>query len=244
MTDPEITIIVPVKDEADNILPQIQEIRQAMLSVDKPYEILYIDDGSTDGTWQALLAAQAEAPELRLIRFDRNHGQSAATDAGIRHARGAILATLDGDRQNVPADIPKALEKIGEADMVCGYRAKRSDSAWRKFQSRIGNGVRNWLTGDTIIDTGCSLKVFRRECFANVKFFNGMHRFMPTLARMEGYTIVQIPVDHRSRVKGKTKYGLGNRMLRSLNDLLAVRWMQKRRLNYAIAEEKPARGSE
>ncbi len=234
------SVIVPVKNEEQNILPQLEEITAVMRSVNAPFEVVYIDDGSTDSSWKILCQAQETYPELRLLRLDRNHGQSAATDAGIRYAHGDVLITLDGDMQNDPADIPAMLAKIGEADMVCGYRARRNDSAWRKVQSRIANGIRNKLTGDTIIDTGCSLKIFRRECFEKVKFFNGMHRFMPTLARLEGFTIAQVPVNHRPRQRGKTKYNFGNRALVSLKDLLAVRWMQRRHLKHRVIEDLPA----
>jgi len=149
------------------------------------------------------------------------------------------VVTLDGDMQNVPADIPRILEGLEQVDMVCGYRASRRDNAWRRLQSRIGNAIRNWLTGDSIRDTGCSLKAFRRECFAHVRLFNGMHRFLPTLARMEGFRVVQMPVSHRPRQRGKTKYSLKKRMGKSWGDLQAVRWMQKNRLCYRIAEEVP-----
>lgn len=235
------SVIVPIKNEEENILPQIEEIAEAMNSLGQPYEILYIDDGSTDGSWNVLLRARESYPQLHLLRFDHNHGQSAATEAGIRHAAGEILITLDGDRQNVPADIPALLEAMDSADMICGYRARRHDSRWRKLQSRVANGIRNRLTGDCIIDTGCSLKAFRRECFENVKFFNGMHRFMPTLARLEGWRIAQIPVSHRHRQCGATKYSFKNRALRSFFDLLAVRWMIKRHLKHHVIEDMPSR---
>jgi dolichol-phosphate mannosyltransferase len=231
------SIIVPVKNEEDNILPQIQEIVEAMEPLAEPYEIVYVDDGSTDNSWNLLLKARETFRQLHLVKLDRNHGQSAATDAGIRHALGEILITLDGDRQNVPADIPNLLKMLEDADMVCGYRAQRNDNSWRKIQSRIANGIRNSLTGDCIIDTGCSLKIFRKDCFEKVKFFNGMHRFMPTLARLEGWRIAQAPVSHRSRQCGVTKYSFRNRALRSFLDLLAVRWMIRRHLEHKVSQE-------
>ncbi len=237
---PEFTysVIVPIKNEESNITPQIEEIVAAMEPLGEPYEIIYVDDGSTDDSWNVLLQGRRRFPQLHLLQFDRNHGQSAATDAGIRHAQGQILITLDGDRQNVPADIPNLLPLLKNADFVCGYRARRNDNFWRRIQSRIANRIRNALTGDTIIDTGCSLKIFRRECFDRVKFFNGMHRFMPTLARMEGWKIAQAPVSHRPRENGKTKYSFRNRALPSFFDLLAVRWMLRRHLAHRVKEEQ------
>jgi dolichol-phosphate mannosyltransferase len=233
---PQISIIVPVKDEKPNIRPQIEEICAALRPLGVPFEIIYIDDGSSDGSWQELAGVQSDFPETRALRLDANHGQSAATDAGIRNALGEILVTLDGDRQNDPADIPRLLEKIGEADMVCGYRRTRRDSAWRRVQSRIANAIRNRLTRETIRDTGCSLKAFRRECFAHLTLYNGMHRFLPTLARMQGFRIVEVPVSHRPRTKGEPKYGMLNRVFASTRDLFAVRWMMKRQIRYRIAE--------
>lgn len=237
MSQPEISIIVPIKNEELNIGPQIAEIREAMLPLGKDFEIIYVDDGSTDASWRVLQEALPQCPELRILRFDRNHGQSAATEAGIRAARGRILATLDGDMQNVPADLPGLLPLLEQADMVCGWRAGRKDTAWRLLQSRFANWLRNSLTGETIRDTGCSLKVFRRECFANIRFFNGMHRFMPTMARLDGFRIAEAPVSHRPRERGQAKYGFRNRVLRSALDLLAVRWMQRRWVRYRVIED-------
>lgn len=239
MSHPEISVVVPIKDEQDNIRPQVEEIQQALEPLKRPYEILYIDDGSEDRSWEVLRETGRSCPPLRALRLDRNYGQSAATDAGIRNARGSIIVTMDGDMQNVPADIPRLLEALDRADMVCGYRSDRHDSAWRRLQSRIANAIRNWMTGESIRDTGCSLKAFRRECFAEVKLFTGMHRFLPTLARMEGYRIVEISVSHRPRHKGQAKYGFSNRALRSFRDLIAVRWMQSRHFRHKIREEIP-----
>lgn len=236
---PEISVVVPIKDEEDNIRPQIEEIQRSMDTLGRPYEILYVDDGSEDRSWEVLAGEVERCPVLRALRLDRNHGQSAAMDAGIRNARGELIVTMDGDMQNVPADIPGLIEALGEADMVCGYRAERNDTAWRRVQSRIANAIRNWLTGDSIRDTGCSLKVFRKICFANVKMYNGMHRFLPTLARLEGFAISEAPVSHRARHSGVAKYGFSNRALRSLRDLIAVRWMQSRHLSHKVAEELP-----
>ena len=243
VSHPEISVVVPIKDEQDNILPQIEEIQSAMNPLSRPYEILYVDDGSEDRSWEVLAEAVETCSVLRVIRLDRNHGQSAAMDAGIRNARGELIVTMDGDMQNVPADIPRLIEALGEADMVCGYRAERNDTAWGRIQSRIANAIRNRLTGDTIRDTGCSLKVFRKKCFDNVKMYNGMHRFLPTLARLEGFVIAQAPVSHRARHSGVTKDGFSNRALRSFRDLIAVRWMQSRHLSHKIAEELPRPGA-
>ncbi len=239
MTTPEISIIIPIKDEQANLSPLVEEIRSAMRPLGAPFEILIVDDGSTDASWKTLTDIRSSCPELRALRLDCNHGQSAAMDAAIRNANGAILVSLDGDLQNSPADIPLLLSEMNNADMVCGYRKNRHDTPWRRFQSRFANAVRNLLTGDSIRDTGCSLRAFRREVFANLTLYDGMHRFLPTLARMQGFKIVEVPVSHRPRAAGRSKYSMRNRAFRALRDLIAVRWMLKRRLKYRVTEELP-----
>jgi glycosyltransferase involved in cell wall biosynthesis len=181
-------------------------------------------------------AADAD-PRVRWLQLERNCGQSAALDAGFRAARGELVCMIDGDLQNDPADIPAmvALIAAGEADCVCGIRQGRQDSWVRRISSRIGNGVRNWLTHEEIQDVGCSLRVFRRDLLRGLKMYRGMHRFLPTLLRLEGARIRQVPVRHHPRTRGETKYGIRNRLFRGLRDIFAVRWMQSRRLDYTIA---------
>lgn len=244
-----LSVVVPVKDEEANILPMLQEIREALDPLRRCYEILFVDDGSTDGTLERLLAARAEFSQLRVIKFRRNRGQSAGIDAGMRAARGEWIVFLDGDRQNDPADIPRLLDKAGEGfDMVAGWREKRNDTTVRRISSRIANRVRDSILHDGIRDTGCSLKLIRRSCVDSIKMFTGMHRFLPALFQNEGFRVTQMPVNHRPRVAGKAKYGIGNRIFRSLYDLFAVQWMKKRSLNYEVErvygtlEEEAGRG--
>jgi glycosyltransferase involved in cell wall biosynthesis len=178
-------------------------------------------------------------PEIRPLRLRENRGQTAAFDAGFKAARGRWVVTLDADLQNDPRDIPALLGALDEYDAAVGYRRKRRDSWLRRISSRIANAVRNRLSGDDIIDTGCSLKAFRRECLQGLRLFTGMHRFLPTLLRMEGFRVVQLPVNHRPRTRGSSKYGMWNRAFRAFADLLAVRWMRKRRLDYEIIRDEP-----
>jgi len=233
---PAVSVVVPVYNEAGNLGPLLDEIAAALGG--RAYEVVAVDDGSTDGSLEELVALRARHPALRIVRFARNAGQSAAFAAGFRAARGAVLVTMDADLQNDPADVPAlldALERSG-AGAAVGWRTNRRDSAWKLVQSRIANGVRNRLNRETIRDTGCSLKAFRREAVADIPWFTGMHRFLPTLVKMRGGRVVEVPVRHRPRRCGATKYGMWNRVFRALADALAVRWMQRRALHYEVRE--------
>ncbi|MFH0793134.1 MAG: glycosyltransferase family 2 protein [bacterium] len=234
---PYLSVVVPVKNEEGNVEPLLQELQQVLAKMDRPYEIVYVDDGSTDKTLQVLLKRQKKIPQLRVIKFDRNYGQTAALDAGIRNARGEVVVTLDGDLQNDPADLPTLVAALESCDLAIGYRAKRHDTRVRKISSRIANNFRNWATHDNTIDTGCTLKAFRRRCLERIKLYEGMHRFLPLLFKMEGFAVRQFPVNHRPRRHGKAKYGIGNRVWKGLKDLMAVRWMQRRCLKYRIEKE-------
>ena len=234
---PELSIIIPIKNERENIEELVRRIQTALTPLGRAFEIVYIDDGSTDGSYELLARLCQHTPELRVLKFDRNYGQTAALDAGFRHARGDTIVMMDGDLQNDPHDIPRLLERLQHTDVVCGYRVRRKDSWFRRIQSRIANAIRNWITHDSIIDTGCTLKAFHAHCLQNVKLHEGMHRFLPTLFQLEGFRVEQIPVNHFPRTYGKTKYSMTNRMFRALKDLLAVRWMQKRSLRYKIEKE-------
>src|SRR5262245_27279337 len=215
----------------------MREIGGGLLGSGWSYEVLMVDDGSTDGSDAVLKSLAAEHAELRVVRFARNAGQTAAMDAGFRRARGRVVVTLDADLQNDPADIPRLVRELEGWDAVVGVRAVRRDSLVRRVSSRIANYVRNRLSDETITDTGCSLKAYRREALHSLKLYRGMHRFLPTLLKMEGYRVRELPVGHRARAHGDSKYGIGNRLVPSFLDLLAVRWMKKRALRYEVKDD-------
>ena len=235
--NPELSIVIPVYNERENILSLWEELRASLATAGRSFEVLFVDDGSDDGSAEALATVRRSAREVRVLRLARNTGQTAALLAGFDASRGLIVVTMDADRQNNPDDIPSLIEKIPEFDAAVGFRKNRRDSWVRLVSSRIANSVRNSLSGDDIIDTGCTLKAFRRECLKSIPAFNGMHRFFPTLVRMGGFRVCQVPVSHRPRVAGRSKYGIGNRALRSFHDLLAVRWMKRRHIRYRVTEE-------
>lgn len=233
---PDLSLVVPVYNEKENLVPLLDEIRTSLARMGRPYEVLLVDDGSTDGSGELIDRLAAERGEVRPVHFEANAGQSAGFDAGFRLARGAIVVTLDADLQNDPADIPAMVTLLegSRAGAVIGVRVGRRDSLVRKVSSKVGNFVRNTLTQDQVTDTGCSLKVFRRDAVQRLKMFRGMHRFLPTLLRIEGYEVLEMPVGHRERKYGTSKYGIANRALSGLMDVLAVRWMRKRALHYAV----------
>jgi dolichol-phosphate mannosyltransferase len=232
MHEPTVSVIVPVYNEEENVPILQAELRAALRAID--HEVIFVDDGSADHTVERIEAA----PNLRVIRFEKNAGQSAAMYAGLQAARGAVLVLIDGDLQNDPADIPKLLSEISSgADLVCGYRALRRDTRAKRITSRIANAVRSRYTKDGVRDTGCTLKAMRRECVSALIPFKGMHRFIPALIKNAGYRLVEIPVNHRPRRFGQTKYGLGNRAVRATADMFGVRWLLSRRLNYKIREQ-------
>ena len=239
---PELSIVVPVFNEEESLQILIGEIHAALATLSPPYEVLFVDDGSTDTTPAILEHLRRSDARVRVLRQRRNAGQSAAFDAGFQRASGQIVVTIDSDLQNDPADIPRLLAALGEgttalADVVCGVRARRQDTWVRRASSRIANAVRNRLTHDDITDTGCSLKAFRVEFLRRVPMFTGMHRFLPTLLKQAGARVVQIPVNHRPRRFGVAKYGIGNRLGRALADLFAVRWMQRRWIDRSLTVE-------
>ena len=228
---PAVSVVVPVFNEEENVSILQSELRAALSGLD--YEIVFVDDGSTDRSAEKI----ETAPNIRILRFERNTGQSAALYAGIRAARGETIVMIDGDLQNDPADIPRLLEQISRgADLVCGYRARRKDTLTKRMTSRIANFVRSRFTKDYVRDTGCTLKAMRRECADALVPFKGMHRFIPALIRGAGYRLVEIPVKHRPRRFGQTKYGFGNRALRATVDMFGVRWLLSRHFNYKIRD--------
>jgi dolichol-phosphate mannosyltransferase len=230
-SSPAVSVIVPLFNEEDNVPILQSELRAVLKELD--HEIIFVDDGSADRTIERI----EFAADIRVIRFEKNVGQSAAIFAGLQAARGTILVLIDGDLQNDPADIPRLLDEISRgADLVCGYRAQRRDTVVKRLTSRIANAIRSRYTKDGVRDTGCTLKAMRRECLAALIPFKGMHRFIPALVKGAGYRLVEIPVNHRSRRFGHTKYGLGNRAVRATVDMFGVRWLLSRRLNYKIRE--------
>lgn len=236
MTD--LSVVFPVYNEEENIPILLREIAAALDGKGWSYEIVAVDDGSSDRSLEVLRAMVANHPTLRVLALAKNTGQTAALDAAWHAARGRLVVSLDADLQNDPADIPAMVRKLEEsgADMVAGVRVNRRDTWSRRMQSKLGNGVRNWITGDQITDTGCSLKLVKREAVDRVRLFTGMHRFLPTLVRHAGYTVVEMPVNHRARQFGVSKYGAMNRAFRGLADCFAVRWMGKRMLRYDVRE--------
>jgi dolichol-phosphate mannosyltransferase len=233
---PEISIVVPAYDEEETLIPLASGITEALAPLGVPYELVFVDDGSGDNTARVLQDLTAKHPEVCVIRFRRNAGQSAALDAGFRRARGRVVVTLDADLQNDPRDIPNLLEKLREYDVVCGIRRGRQDTWLRRMSSKIANGIRRSVLHDDIADIGCSLRAYRRQCLASIKLYNGMHRFLPVLLHLEGYRIGQIPVRHHPRRHGTSKYNVRNRAWQALMDLWAVRWMQHRQLRYEVME--------
>ena len=236
---PDLSLVVPVYNERDSLPLLIGEIAAALAG--RRYEIVAVDDGSADGSLDVLKALKRDHPELHIVAFAANAGQTAAFAAGFRAARGPVIVTLDADLQNDPADIPALVARIEATGVtaVVGYRVGRRDSGWKRLQSRIANAVRNGLNGETIRDTGCSLKAFRAEAVRSLLQYNGMHRFLPTLIKLQGGTVAEVPVRHRPRRFGRTKYGMWNRVFRSFADALAVRWMQRRSLRYRVTEDLP-----
>jgi dolichol-phosphate mannosyltransferase len=231
-TSPELSVVVPLFNEEESVPILQSELHAALSGFD--HEIVFVDDGSVDRTVEQI----ETAPNIRVIRFEKNIGQSAAIYAGLQAARGATVVLIDGDLQNDPADISRLLAEIGRgADVVCGYRVKRKDTVLKRLTSQIANAVRSRFTKDGVRDTGCTLKAMRRECVSALVPFKGMHRFIPALIKGAGYRLVEIPVNHRPRRFGRSKYGLGNRALRATIDMFGVRWLLARRLNYKIREQ-------
>lgn len=237
---PTLSLVIPCYNEEGNLRALAAAIREAVDPLKVPYEVIITDDCSTDNSWNLLKELAAADPRIRVQRFAFNCGESAASWAGLQAARGQYLVTLDADLQNDPRDLPKFLDALKQYDCVCGTRVQtrgQGDNFIRIASSRIANAVRNKLSGEQISDAGCTYRAFRRECLNNVKFFKGMHRFLPTLFKIEGHSVTEIPVTNNPRFAGESHYGVWNRLFASFYDLLAVRWMKKRMLKYQIAEK-------
>ncbi len=228
---PSLSIVIPLYNEQDNMVALQSQLHAALKGLS--YEIVFVDDGSKDDTVKHV----ERRSDVRLLVFERNAGQSAAMYAGIHAARGEVIALLDGDLQNDPADIPLLLAEIQKgADLVCGYRAKRKDTVVKQITSRVANFVRSRFTKDGVRDTGCTLKAMRRECRTALILFYGMHRFIPALIKGSGYKIIEIPVNHRPRTAGVSKYGLGNRAIKATVDMFGVRWLLSRQVKFQVKE--------
>jgi glycosyltransferase involved in cell wall biosynthesis len=232
----QISAVVPVYNEEGNLPILIPKLVQMLNRLGLSYEMIFVDDGSSDGSRKILKGMASQYPCLRVIGLKENRGLSTALLAGIREARGDKIVTLDSDLQNDPEDVPKLLAYLDRYDMATGWRQKRDDPWLRRISSKIANAVRNRLSGEQIHDSACTLRAFKRECIKEVPIFNGMHRFLSTLVKMNGYRIIEVPVLHHPRKFGEAKYNIRNRALRAFIDLLGVRWMKGRRIQYDIEE--------
>jgi glycosyltransferase involved in cell wall biosynthesis len=238
----ELSIIAPAFNEVDNVGPLVERIREVFVPLGIAFEAIIVDDAGTDGTREKLLELAGQYPWLRVVSLSANSGQTAAMDAGFRAAHGRIWATVDADMQNDPGEIPRLMAMLSaDVDMVNGWRQKRSDNVLRLVQTKIANGIRNRLSGENIKDSACSLKVYKRQCLEGLTLYKGMHRFFPTLVKMRGFKVIEVPVSHHPRAHGVTKYKFGSRVIRAFVDLLAVRWMKKRQLHYQARDLTPPR---
>jgi dolichol-phosphate mannosyltransferase len=232
----DISIVAPVYNEEENLPILTSQLFGVLEPLGKTFEIIFVDDGSKDRSRQIIREMASNRPQVRLLGFRANCGETAAGAAGLKEARGDIVITIDADLQNDPKDIPAMLEYLKEYDMVTGWRQKREDSWIKRRTSKIANRIRNRLSGESIRDSGCTFRAYKRECLQNLKLYKGMHRFMPTLVRMEGFRVIEVPIAHHPRQFGVSKYTTWNRMWRALADLLAVRWMKSRHIRYEIEE--------
>ena len=234
---PALAVVIPVFDEEESLRPLHAELCAALAPLAGGAEILFVDDGSRDGSVAVLRELAEKDPRVQVLRLDGHHGQSAALDAGFRAVTAPLTATLDADLQNDPADLPKLLALLDGADVVNGVRVDRCDSFSKRVSSRVANAVRNRLTRESVTDVGCSLRVMRTAHLRRIKLYRGLHRFLPTLLALEGARVVEIPVSHRPRSYGRSKYGVGNRLFTGIVDLFAVRWMQHRALRHRVTRD-------
>jgi dolichol-phosphate mannosyltransferase len=233
-----LSLVIPCFNEQENVEVLLTRVNGALSVLGKPFEVILVDDGSTDNTPQLLKEGMAKYPWLRVLRMAKNGGQSAAFEAGFETARGQIIATIDADLQNDPEEIPRLIPMLEEknVDMITGWRKDRQDTKFRRWQSRQANKIRNWVTEETVVDSASSLKVYRAHAVKGLKLFRGAHRYFPTLVKMRGYTVFETPVKHSARYAGTAKYGFGNRAFVGIYDLIGVRWMKKRYLRYDASE--------
>jgi dolichol-phosphate mannosyltransferase len=241
---PDLSIVLPVYNEADNLGPLWAELVEVMPTLAESVEVIFVDDGSTDGSADILNRMAKDDQRIRLLRFEANAGLSAAVYAGLQATRGRLVATMDSDLQSDPRDIAMLMTHLRDADAVVGWRFIRHDSWLKRLSSRIANAIRKVVTGDHVQDSACSLRVMRGECVSAMPPYTGMHRFMPTLLKIAGFHVVQIRVNHRPRRFGRSKFGVSDRAFSAFADLLVVRWMMARWLCYRIAERIESDASE
>jgi len=234
----KISFVVPIYNEEENISKLVQEILAVAPEISSDYEILLVDDCSTDGGLELIRNLAEQNQKIRPLALARNSGQSAALSAGFQAATGEVIITMDADLQNDPADLRQMINHYGDYDMVNGWRFDRQDTLSKKIASKIGNGFRNWITKETIHDTGCSLKIMNAAMLKRIHIYKGLHRFLPTLMRMEGARIIEVKVNHRQRQFGESKYTNLRRGIEGFYDVIAVRWMQQRYLKIEIKEEQ------
>ena len=234
----DLSVVIPVYDEEENLPHLWPELRAVLEPLKLAFEVVFVDDGSRDGSAEVIRGFRDVDPRVRLVRLKTNAGETAATDAGFKAARGQWVVTMDADLQNDPHDIPMLLSHLDRWDAVTGWRVNRGegDTMVRRVSSRVANRARNWLSGESIQDSGCTFRAFRRECLRGLVLYRGFHRFIPTLLRMRGYRVIEVPVRNRPRRHGQSKYGVLNRVFVATADLLVVRWMKNRMLRYEIAE--------
>jgi dolichol-phosphate mannosyltransferase len=235
----ELSVVIPVYNEEENLPLLWPELRGVLQSMGVAFEVIFVDDGSRDRSAELIRAMRESDPRVRLVRLKVNAGETAATDAGFKAARGHRVVTMDADLQNDPHEIPALVQRLEQWDAVTGWRVARGDgdSLARRVSSRIANRTRNWLSDESIQDSGCTFRAFRRECLRGLVLYRGFHRFIPTLLRMRGYRVVEVPVRNRPRRFGQSKYGVLNRVFVAFVDLLVVRWMKDRLLRYEVAED-------
>jgi dolichol-phosphate mannosyltransferase len=235
----ELSVVIPVYNEEGNLPLLWPELRSVLDGMSVPFEVIFVDDGSRDRSAEIIRGMRDVDSRVRLVRLKINAGETAATDAGFKAARGRRVVTMDADLQNDPHDIPDLVRQLEQWDAVTGWRVSRGDgdSVVRRISSRLANRTRNWLSEESIQDSGCTLRAFRRECLRGLVLYRGFHRFIPTLLRMRGYRVVEVPVRNRPRRFGQSKYGVLNRAFVAFVDLLVVRWMKNRLLRYEVAED-------
>jgi len=235
----DLSVVIPVYNEEASLTPLWSELRVVLEGLGLAFEVVFVDDGSRDRSAEIIRSFREADRRVRLVRLKTNGGETAATDAGLKAARGGRVVVMDADLQNDPRDIPMLLAHLDHWDAVTGWRVNRAagDNLVRRASSRVANGIRNWMSDETIHDSGCTFRAFRRECLRGLVLYRGFHRFIPTLLRMRGYRVLEVPVGHRPRRFGRSKYGILDRALVAFADLLVIRWMKSRLLRYEVVED-------